>query len=79
VPLSFDISLDSTRINHSDFDQITTYEHQVDAIEFQGYDWATETFSIAYGGYTVSHIDGLAHSCQNGKLYNGYDATKISP
>lgn len=79
VSLSFDISLDSTQINHSDFDEITTYEHQADAIEFQGYDWATDTFSIAYHGYTVSHMDGLAHLGQNGKLYNGYDATKMSP
>ena len=29
--------------------------------EFKGYDWATDNYSISYHGFTVSHMDGLAH------------------
>ena len=47
-------------------------------VEFRGYDWATDNYCISYHGFTVSHMDGLAHLGQNGKLYNDYDATKIT-
>jgi kynurenine formamidase len=79
VSLSFDITQDSTQINHSDFDEITKYSHQASSVEFRGYDWATDNYSISYHGFTVSHMDGLAHLGQGGKLYNGYDASNITP
>lgn len=79
VSLSFDITQDSTQINHSDFDDITKYNHQASSVEFRGYDWATDNYSISYHGFTVSHMDGLAHLGQGGKLYNGYDASNITP
>ena len=79
VSLSFDITNDSTQINHSKFDEFTKYEHQATSSEFRGYNWASDNYSISYHGFTVSHMDGLAHLAQDGKLYNGYDASKISP
>jgi kynurenine formamidase len=79
VSLSFDITQDSTQINYSDFDDITKYNHQASSVEFRGYDWATDNYSISYHGFTVSHMDGLAHLGQGGKLYNGYDASNITP
>ena len=79
VSLSFNITQDSTEINHSDFDEITKYNHQASSVEFRGYDWASDNYSISYHGFTVSHMDGLAHLAQDGKLYNGYDASKITP
>lgn len=79
ISLSFDITQDSTQINHSDFDDITKYNHQASSVEFRGYDWATDNYSISYHGFTVSHMDGLAHLGQGGKLYNGYDASNITP
>jgi len=79
VSLSFDITSDSTQINYSQFDEITKYDHQADAVEFRGYDWATDNYNISYHGFTVSHMDGLAHLGQDGKLYNDYDASKITP
>ena len=78
VSLSFDISIDSSQINHSQFDKFTDYDHQASSVEFRGYDWATDNYCISYHGFTVSHMDGLAHLGQNGKLYNDYDATKIT-
>ena len=79
VSLSFNITQDSTEINHSDFDEFTKYNHQASSVEFKGYDWASDNYSISYHGFTVSHMDGLAHLAQDGKLYNGYDASKITP
>lgn len=79
VSLSFNITQDSSEINHSDFDEITKYNHQASSVEFKGYDWASDNYSISYHGFTVSHMDGLAHLAQGGKLYNGYDASKITP
>ena len=79
VSLSFDITQDSSQINHSDFDEITKYNHQASSVEFRGYDWATDNFCISYHGFTVSHMDGLAHLGQGGELYNGYDASNITP
>ena len=79
VSLSFNITQDSSEINHSDFDEITKYNHQASSVEFRGYDWASDNYSISYHGFTVSHMDGLAHLAQDGKLYNGYDASKITP
>ena len=79
VSLSFDITNDSTQINHSKFDEFTKYEHQATSVEFKGYNWASDNYNISYHGFTVSHMDGLAHLAQDGKLYNGYDASKISP
>ena len=78
VSLSFNITQDSSQINHSDFDEITKYNHQASSVEFKGYDWATDNYSISYHGFTVSHMDGLAHLGQGGKLYNGYDASNIT-
>ena len=79
VSLSFDITQDSTQINYSDFDDLTKYNHQASSVEFRGYDWASDNYSISYHGFTVSHMDGLAHLGQGGKLYNGYDASNITP
>ena len=79
VSLSFDITQDSSQINHSDFDEVTKYDHQASSLEFRGYDWALDNYSISYHGFTVSHMDGLAHLGQGGKLYNGYDASNITP
>ena len=78
VSLSFNITQDSSQINHSDFDEFTKYNHQASSVEFKGYDWATDNYSISYHGFTVSHMDGLAHLGQGGKLYNGYDASNIT-
>ena len=79
VSLSFNITQDSSEINHSDFDTITKYNHQASSTEFRGYDWASDEYSISYHGFTVSHMDGLAHLAQDGKLYNDYDASNITP
>ena len=79
VSLSFNITQDSSEINHSDFDTITKYNHQASSNEFSGYDWASDEYSISYHGFTVSHMDGLAHLAQDGKLYNDYDASNITP
>tara|TARA_B100001093_G_scaffold413_1_gene512 strand:- start:1016 stop:2008 length:993 start_codon:yes stop_codon:yes gene_type:complete len=79
VSLSFDITNDTTQINHSKFDEFTEYEHQATSVEFKGYNWASDNYNISYHGFTVSHMDGLAHLAQDGKLYNGYDASKITP
>jgi len=79
VSLSFNITQDSSEINHSDFDTITKYNHQASSTEFRGYDWASDEYNISYHGFTVSHMDGLAHLAQDGKLYNDYDASNITP
>jgi len=79
VSLSFDITVETSQINHSEFDGLTKYDHQANAVEFKGYDWATDSYTISYHGFTVSHMDGLAHLGQAGKLYNGYDASKMTP
>ena len=79
VSLSFNITQDSSEINHSHFDDITEYNHQASSVEYRGYDWASDSYSISYHGFTVSHMDGLAHLAQDGKLYNDYDASKITP
>lgn len=79
VSLSFDITVETSQINHSDFDGLTQYDHQTNTVEFKGYDWATDSYNISYHGFTVSHMDGLAHLGQAGKLYNGYDASKMTP
>ena len=79
VSLSFNIAQDSSEMNHSHFDDITEYNHQASSVNYRGYDWASDSYSISYHGFTVSHMDGLAHLAQDGKLYNGYDASKITP
>ena len=79
VSLSFDITVETSQINHSEFDGLTQYDHQTNAVEFAGYDWATDSYNISYHGFTVSHMDGLAHLGQAGKLYNGYDTSKMTP
>ncbi|MDG2370993.1 MAG: cyclase family protein [Flavobacteriaceae bacterium] len=78
VSLSFDISLDSTQVNYSKYDELTQYDHQASPVEHNGYDWATDEYKISYHGFTVSHMDGLAHLGENGKLYNDFDASKIT-
>ena len=35
VSLSFNITQDSSEINHSDFDEITKYDHQASSVEFR--------------------------------------------
>ena len=79
VSLSFDISIDSSQINFSKFDDSTKYDHKALPGEYEGYDWYTDQYTISYHGFTISHMDGLAHLGQNGRLYNDYDASNITP
>ncbi|MET0341040.1 MAG: cyclase family protein [Polyangiales bacterium] len=44
-------------------------------VDGQGH--AMETYSFWYHGSVITHVDALCHYAYRGKLYNGFDASKI--
>lgn len=40
--------------------------------------WGSDSYSINYHGYSYSHLDALAHTGVDGKLYNGYSTETVA-
>jgi kynurenine formamidase len=40
--------------------------------------WGADYFAIASHGFATSHLDALCHVFHEGKLYNGYPATRVT-
>ena len=70
VSLSFNISEDSLTPNNFNSDKLSMYSHEINELNFKGYNWLTDNFSISYHGHTHSHIDALNHLSHNGLYYN---------
>tara|TARA_B100001250_G_C19753450_1_gene768937 strand:- start:506 stop:1465 length:960 start_codon:yes stop_codon:yes gene_type:complete len=70
VSLSFKISEDSLAPNNFNSDKLSRYSHETNELNFNGYNWVTDNFSISYHGHTHSHIDALNHLSHNGFYYN---------
>ncbi len=69
VPMAFDIDKEQTESNPSPLQHtIATFGQ-----------WAGDTYTIEYHGYTHSHIDALTHIARDGQLYNGYPQDGIKP
>ena len=70
VSLSFKITEDSLATNKFNSDKLSSYSHETNELNFKGYNWVTDNFSISYHGHTHSHIDALNHLSHNGFYYN---------
>jgi len=70
VSLSFKITEDSLAPNNFNSDKLSSYSHETNELNFKGYNWVTDNFSISYHGHTHSHIDALNHLSHNGLYYN---------
>ena len=70
VSLSFNISEDSLSPNYFNSDKLSKYSHEINELNFKGYNWVTDNFSISYHGHTHSHIDALNHLSHSGLYYN---------
>lgn len=71
VSLSFKITEDSLAPNKFYSDKLSSYSHETNELNFKGYNWVTDNFSISYHGHTHSHIDALNHLSHSGLYYNG--------
>ena len=70
ISLSFNISEDSLTPNNFNSDKLSKYSHEINELNFKGYNWVTDNFSISYHGHTHSHIDALNHLSHSGLYYN---------
>lgn len=70
VSLSFKITEDSLAPNKFYSDKLSSYSHESNKLNFKGYNWVTDNFSISYHGHTHSHIDALNHLSHRGLYYN---------
>tara|TARA_A100001011_G_scaffold67080_1_gene68267 strand:- start:947 stop:1906 length:960 start_codon:yes stop_codon:yes gene_type:complete len=70
ISLSFKITEDSLAPNNFNSDKLSSYSHETNELNFKGYNWVTDNFSISYHGHTHSHIDALNHLSHNGLYYN---------
>ena len=41
--------------------------------------WASDSFNVSYHGFAHTHIDALCHLAHNGKLYNGFAKSEVTP
>lgn len=41
--------------------------------------WALDRYSLAYHGYTHTHLDALCHLFYRGKMYNGFAQSEVGP
>ena len=57
-------------LNNFNSDKLSSYSHETNELNFKGYNWVTDNFSISYHGHTHSHIDALNHLSHNGLYYN---------
>jgi kynurenine formamidase len=71
------VSLSHTYLEDKSADATNPFGHQMLPIgtgPFVG-----DTFTITYHGYAHSHMDSLCHMSHEGKMYNGFLKTDVSP
>ena len=56
---------------HKDKLNTLPFEHEIEIAEWEGHQWAGDTYSVNYHGFAHSHMDGLQHVAHKGMLYNG--------
>jgi kynurenine formamidase len=49
-----------------------------DAAPAQGFGGATDWFGMGFHGHAVTHVDAPSHIFWDGKLYNGFDARRVT-
>ena len=64
---------------HKDELNVYPFEHEIETVEWEGHQWAGDTYSVNYHGFAHSHIDGLQHVAHKGMLYNGLPIDSLTP
>jgi kynurenine formamidase len=56
------------------------FKHQMIEIPRAGQDFASaaDEYSVAYHGFTQTHLDGLCHLIYRGKMYNGFSRDSLT-
>ena len=68
--VSISLALDLNKIK--DEVNANPFEHVLTVSEFGGHEVSGDKYAIEYHGYAHSHMDGLPHFANNGKMYNGF-------
>jgi kynurenine formamidase len=68
VSVSLALELNKTQ------DELNTnpFEHSLTVATFGGQEIAGDKYAVEYHGFAHSHMDGLPHFVNNGKMYNGF-------
>jgi len=64
---------------HQDELNVYPFEHEIETVEWEGHQWAGDTYSVNYHGFAHSHMDGLQHVAHKGMLYNGLPIDSLTP
>ncbi len=64
---------------HKDGLNVYPFEHKIELVEWEGHQWAGDTYSVNYHGFAHSHMDGLQHVAHKGMLYNGMPIASLTP
>ena len=64
---------------HKDELNAYPFEHEIETVEWEGHQWAGDTYSVSYHGFAHSHVDGLQHVAHKGMLYNGLPIDSLTP
>jgi len=64
---------------HQDELNVYPFEHEIEIVEWEGHQWAGDTYSVNYHGFAHSHMDGLQHVAHKGMLYNGLPIDSLTP
>jgi len=73
------ISLALELNKHKDELNTLPFEHEIETVEWEGHQWAGDTYSVNYHGFAHSHMDGLQHVAHKGMLYNGLPIASLTP
>lgn len=73
VSLALDLNKTKDEVNTNPF------EHVLTVVEFGGHEAASDKYSVDYHGFAHSHMDGLTHFANNGKMYNGFPVEGLKP
>ena len=66
VSLALDLNKTKDELN------INPFEHTLSTGKFAGHEFAGDKYAVEYHGFAHSHMDGLPHFANKGKMYNGF-------
>ncbi len=73
VSLAFDLAKEANTNNEFPL------EHSLRVHEEDGGVFAEDTYTIRYHGFAHSHVDALCHIFHQGKMYNGFPRSAVTP
>ena len=73
------VSLAHSTLTEGTADNANPYGHEL-VMHGQGPgSWAVDRLSVLFHGYAHSHLDALCHMFHEGKMYNGFERTEVTP